>query len=77
MTLNASLGFLQTKSLWLSAWLGAVFGPLTYFAGAQWGAASLQSSVFNLGLIAVMWMLALPLLVYMAQHLFTSPQGLT
>ncbi len=77
MTLNASLGFLQSKSLWLSAWLGAVFGPLTYFAGAQWGAASLQSRALNLGLIAVMWSLALPLLVYTAQHLFKPPQGLT
>ena len=40
MTLNASLSFLQNQALWVSSLAGVVFGPITYFAGAQWGLPS-------------------------------------
>ena len=75
MTLNTSLAFLQTKPLWLSALAGAVFGPLTYYAGAQLGAASLNNSLIQIGALALAWMLALPFLVYTAQHLSNTHQG--
>ena len=77
MTLNSSLAFLQTKPLWLSALAGLVFGPLTYYAGAQLGAASFNASLIHLAALAVTWMIALPFLVYLAKQLFTPPQGLT
>jgi len=77
MTLNASLAFLQAKPLWLSALAGLVFGPLTYYAGAQLGAASFNASLIHLAALAVTWMIALPFLVYLAKQLFTPPQGLT
>ncbi len=75
LTLNTSLAFLQTKPLWLSALLGLVFGPLTYYAGAQLGAASFESSFIHIGALALVWMVALPFLVYMAQQLFTPHKG--
>ena len=76
MTLTTSLSFLQTKPLWLSALAGLVFGPLTYYAGAQLGAAAFESSFIHLSALALTWMIALPFLVYMAQHRFTHTQGL-
>ena len=75
MTLNTSLAFLQTKPLWLSASVGLVFGPLTYYAGAQLGAASFESSLTRTGALALAWMVALPFLVYMAQQLFKPHKG--
>ena len=75
MTLNTSLALLQTKPLWLSALAGLVFGPLTYYAGAQLGAASFESSPIHIGALALEWMVALPFLVYMAQKLFTPHKG--
>jgi hypothetical protein len=77
MTLNASLGFLQAKPLWLSSALGLVFGPLTYYAGAQLGAASLETSPIHITALALTWMIALPCLVHQAKQIFTPPQGLT
>ncbi len=66
-TLNASLAFLQ-KSLGLAALAGLLFGPITYYAGAQLGAASLETSPTHLLGLAVAWMLAMPLLVLAAQR---------
>jgi hypothetical protein len=77
MTLNASLSFLQKLPLGWSAVAGLVFGPLTYYAGAQLGAASFDGSLVHLAALALTWMIALPFLVHMAKQLFTTPQGLT
>jgi len=77
MTLNASLGFLQTQPVWLSAVLGLVFGPLTYYAGAELGAASLEASFSHFAILGLTWMIALPCLVHQAKQIFTPPQGLT
>jgi hypothetical protein len=56
---------------------GLAFGPLTYYAGAQLGAASFDGSLVHLTALALTWMIALPFLVYIAKQLFTPPQGLT
>lgn len=71
MTLNTSLVFLQNHTLWLSAAAGLVLGPLTYYAGAQLGAASFDNTPVHLGALAITWGLALPVLVYAAQRMFT------
>jgi hypothetical protein len=76
MTLNTSLSFLQTHTLWLSALAGLVFGPLNYYAGAQLGAASFDNTPVHLGALAITWGLALPVLVCAAKHFFTPPKGL-
>ena len=75
MTLNTSLRFLQTHALWLSSITGLVLGPLTYYAGAQLGAASFDSAPVHLGALAITWGVALPVLVYAAKHFFTYPRG--
>jgi hypothetical protein len=76
MTLNASLSFLQTQTLWLSALAGLVFGPLTYYAGAQLGAASFDNTLVHLSALALAWATTLPVLVYAAKHFFTHTKGL-
>ena len=67
MTLNASLSFLLRMPLQISALLGLLFGPLTYYAGAQLGAASLKASYTHILSLALVWMLALPALVLVAK----------
>jgi hypothetical protein len=69
LTLNSSLSFLQKLPLSLSAAAGFLFGPLTYYAGAKLGAASFESSISHLALLAVVWMIAMPGLVWLAQSL--------
>ncbi len=68
MTLNASLDFLQTLPLWVSAILGGVAGPLTYLAGASFGAAAMQPTFTHVSLLALAWAMALPLLVVLARQ---------
>ena len=77
MTLNTSLKFLQSHTLWLSVAAGLVFGPLTYYAGAQLGAASFDSTPIHFGVLAITWGIALPVLVYAARHFFTPSKGLS
>ena len=63
MTLNSSLAVLKTKPWFLSAALGALFGPINYIAGTQLGAADGVQSLQNIAVLALSWMLALPLMV--------------
>jgi len=77
MTLNTSLRFLQTHTLWLSCIAGLILGPITYYAGAQLGAASFDNTPLHFGALAITWGFALPALVYAAQHFFTHPRGLS
>jgi len=76
-TLLHSLSFLQ-RSLLLSACLGAVGGPLAYYAGTRFADAGLGT--FNadaassvpwsaLLVLAVCWSLVTPLLVWLARYL--------
>lgn len=51
----------------LSALLGALFAAPNYFAGARLGAVTLHgNSIFSITLLAVLWALAMPLLVWLA-----------
>jgi Protein of unknown function (DUF2878) len=77
MTLNTSLAFLQNHTLWLSVVAGLVFGPLTYYAGAQLGAASFDSTPFHFSALAITWGFALPVLVYAAKHFSFPSKGLS
>ena len=77
LTLNASLAFLKNRSLAIPAALGAIFGPLTYYAGATLGAAQLDFSPFNIAMLAMAWMFVLPLLVMAAQALSHTQQDHT
>lgn len=72
LTLNASLAFLKRMHWGVSAAAGLVFGPITYHAGAAFGAAAEPAGGFATFGLAVTWMVLLPLLVLAAQH-FSSP----
>ena len=53
---------------WLSALLGALFAAPNYFAGARMGAIILnESTLFTVSMLAVVWALAMPLMVWLAR----------
>ena len=64
--LNESLTWLQGRPF-LAAGLGAVFGPLSYLAGARLEAAWFpRSTALAMVVLAVAWALALPFLLWIA-----------
>lgn len=77
LTLNTSLAFLKAQSLWISCLAGLVFGPITYYAGAQLGAAAFDGSLYHFGALALAWALALPWLIFLAKTPTTLQQGPT
>jgi len=53
---------------WLSAILGALFAAPNYFAGARLGAVTFNENlVFSFVMLAVIWALAMPLMVWLAR----------
>ena len=69
LTLNDSLAFLQKVPVRMNALLGAVFGTLSYVAGARLGAAVMVESVGNLLLMALTWALLFPATVIWSRRL--------
>lgn len=67
LTLNYSLAFLQNKHLFLSAIVGLVFGPLSYIAGTKLGAANFDNTFIHMATVGLIWMLTLPVLVFISQ----------
>ena len=76
LTLNSSLSFLQSPHLFWSAIAGMVFGPVSYLAGTKLGAASFDNTLFPLATLAFIWMITLPLLVYISK-ISLSPTEVT
>jgi hypothetical protein len=73
--MSASLQWLSGRYL-LAALLGAVFGPLSYRAGAAMGAASFPlGDWFSLGVLAIIWALVLPGLFWLNQKLKQRWEG--
>jgi hypothetical protein len=65
-TLHTSLGWLAGRYT-LAAVLGAVGGPLSYYAGARLGALSLHPDlVVSLGAVSVVWGISMPVLLWQA-----------
>jgi hypothetical protein len=66
-TLHTSLRWLAGR-YWLAALLGAVGGPLSYYAGARLGALAfpeeVETSLLVLGLV---WAIAMPILLKLAE----------
>lgn len=71
MTLRHSLGWLRGHYA-LGAALGALFGPLAYFAGAKLGAIVLVADTTTLMAVAVEWMVAMPLALAATARFETS-----
>ena len=66
-TLNVSMRWLRI-GLHVSMIMGAIGGPLSYLAGAKLGAIQLTETVPALFALAVIWALALPLLVLISSR---------
>ena len=67
-TLNVSFRWLQQR-LWLAAIMGAVFGPLSYYAGASAGAVVLHNPNAAFTGLSIAWAIMLPSLLWLAQQL--------
>lgn len=64
-TLNESMSWLKGRYV-LASILGAITGPLSYFAGVELGAASWGNEAKALVLLALIWATAMPLLFWWA-----------
>lgn len=67
-TMNVSMKWLRGRQT-LAALLGAIGGPLAYLAGEKLGAISLNQPVLALVALAVIWAIAMPLLVRLATRM--------
>ncbi|MCL1037034.1 DUF2878 domain-containing protein [Shewanella submarina] len=68
LTLNASLGFLKLSPLWVSALLGAIFGPVSYLAGARFDAVLLpMGDWLTAAVLGLIWLIVMPLGVVLAK----------
>jgi hypothetical protein len=66
-TLNVAFRWLQSKTLIASA-LGAVFGPLSYYAGSKAGAVVINDFAASMVGLAVAWAILLPALLSLAKR---------
>ncbi|MBT1064989.1 DUF2878 family protein [Bowmanella sp. Y26] len=67
-TLSYGLRWLQPHTF-LASVLGAVFGPLSYYAGMQLGAVQFEHRLFfTMLVLALVWALLMPLFCYIAAH---------
>lgn len=72
ITLNLSMGWLK-NSLILASVMGAIFGPLSYLAGARLGAIILVDAVSSMVLLAIVWALVMPILIFAASRFDRAP----
>lgn len=66
-TLDSSLDWLAGR-YGLAALLGAIAGPASYYAGAQLGALKFNTTPANLMIVAIEWLIALPLLLLLTKR---------
>lgn len=66
-TLNVSLKWLKNRWL-LAVGVGAIGGPLAYYAGAKLGAVTLSDPITAPAVIGVAWAVAMPVLLLVADR---------
>ena len=66
-TLDSSLGWLSGRYV-LAAALGAVGGPLAYYAGARFGALRIDPSPLSFAAISFEWVATLPLMLLLTDR---------
>jgi hypothetical protein len=66
-TLNVSLGWLKQRAL-LGVLMGAIGGPLAYYAGFKLGGVEFNTMALGLGAQAAGWAILMPLLSLLAQR---------
>ena len=67
-TINVSMNWLKDRPA-LSALMGAIFGPLSFFAGEKIGAVVFLDSQKTILILAFGWSVLLPLLLWLAQRI--------
>jgi hypothetical protein len=67
-TFNMSFRWLQSKML-LAVALGAIFGPLSYYFGAKFGAVTLNDFSASMIALAIAWGALMPALLILAKRL--------
>jgi hypothetical protein len=67
IALNVTMRWLRGRA-WLAAGLGAVVGPMAFSAGVRLGGAQFLHPTAALATLAVVWAVALPLLVRLSMH---------
>lgn len=61
LSLQYSMAWLGAKPLWLKSLAGAIFAPLSYFAGVKFSAVALPyGDLLSLFLLAVIWSALMP-----------------
>jgi hypothetical protein len=71
-TLNVSLRWLKQR-WWLSAVLGAVSGPASFFAGERLGAVSIAQGAYTWTTLAIGWAILLPFAVWLSTRWDGNP----
>ena len=66
-TLNQSMAWLSGKPL-MGALLGAIFGPLSYIAGVEMGAANWGNRLQAIVLIGFIWAIGMPFFLFWAKQ---------
>lgn len=69
MTLNHSLKWLKNHVVG-AAILGALLGPISYWAGVRLGAGEMPDPWLSMFVISLVWLIALPLMMRWAQREF-------
>ena len=68
LTLGHSLNYLQSH-LVICALLGAIFGPVSYWAGARFGAVGFPNSIIStLLILAIIWGVLFPTCMFIYRH---------
>jgi hypothetical protein len=67
-SLNLSMGWLKGRA-WLAALVGALGGPLAYWAGERLGGVQMPDPVLALGTQAIGWAVIMPLLTLLATRM--------
>ena len=66
-TLNQSMAWLSGKPL-MGALVGAIFGPLSYIAGVEMGAANWGNRLQAIVLIGFIWAIGMPIFLFWAKQ---------
>ncbi len=74
-TLNLSMGWLK-GNLVLASFMGAVFGPMSYFAGARLGSIDLVDFRSSMIALAIIWAVVMPVLTFAAGRFGGVPKVL-
>ena len=67
-TLNVSLRWLRSR-LGLAALMGAVFGPMSYMAGASVGAVKINDPTTVYAILSLSWLFLLPLVAHLSKQM--------